>query len=135
MKIPQETLTQELIAETSLQGEVIQQVDESQIKSLFPAELDVSAESFAGNGFTYRHDWGNHKGQKNYTLNWGAINAGSRAFVSATEFGGGANEGFIGGARYTVHNVATRNGAILVKVNIEHDNPIRLRIDYFVVNP
>ena len=135
MKNFQETLTQELVAETSLQGEVIQQVDQSQIKSLLPAGSDVSAENLTGNGFTYRHDWGNHKGQKNYTLNWGAVTANSRAFVSATEFGGGANEGFIGAARYTVHNVATRNGAIIVKVNIEHDNPIRLRIDYFVVNP
>lgn len=135
MKNFQDTLDHEPMAATSLQGEVIQTVDEAEIKALFPGGSDLSAQNLYGVGFTYRHDWGNHNGQKTYTLNIGSVNANSRVFVSATEFGGGANEGFIGNSRYTVHNVAVRNGAIVVRLNVEWNSPIRVRMDYLIVNP
>jgi hypothetical protein len=42
--------------------------------------------------------------------------------------------GFIDAARYTLHNVAVRNGGIDIWVNIEWDNPLRIHADYLVIN-
>ncbi len=36
----------------------------------------LKAENLSGNGFTYRHDWGNLNGQIKLTLNWNAVNCG-----------------------------------------------------------
>lgn len=94
----------------------------------------VTDKALAGNGFTWKQDWGNLNGQKILPLNWGAVNCNSRVFVSISEFD--LNQcGFIGAARYTVHNVAARNGGVNVWVNIEWENPIRIRADYLVINP
>jgi hypothetical protein len=94
----------------------------------------VTDKALAVNGFTHRQDWGNLNGQKMLPLNWGAVNCNSRVFVSISEWD--LNQcGLVGAARYTVHNVAARNGGVNVWVNIEWDNPIRIRADYLVINP
>ena len=87
-----------------------------------------------GYGFTYRQDWGNINGKKILPLNFWAVICTSRVFVSITEFDLRSQCGFIGDARYTLHNVAARNGGIDISVNIEWDRPIPTRADYFILN-
>lgn len=96
---------------------------------------DVSAQNLSGNGFTYRHDWGNRRGSWKLTLNWGSISNQSRVFVSICEFGGGSNQGFVGDAKYTVHNVAPFDGGVTIWITIEWSADIRVRADYLIVNP
>jgi hypothetical protein len=115
---------------SNIQNEVTQKLDEKNIKRLFSEGVGAQAVS----GFTYRHDWGNRKGQWKLNLSHGGITNQSRVYVSICEFGGGSNQGFIGAAKYTVHNVACYDGGVNVWVNIEWGNDIRLRADYLVVN-
>jgi hypothetical protein len=70
-------------------------------------------------------------------LNWSAVNGNSRVFVAIAEgaAGGPSSGKFIGAARYTLHNVAPRNGGVDIWINIEWSSPIRLYVDYLVVNP
>lgn len=110
----------------------IQEVNAEQVRQLFGGE--ASAENLIGTGFTYRHDWGDRKGQWTLNLNWGAVNADSRVFVAIGEGAPGGGK-LIGGARYTLHNVAPQNGRVSIWVNIEWGDPIRLYVDYLVVNP
>ena len=119
-------------------NEVIEAAKEHEVSSLFKtakAGEGVSAEELIGTGFTYRHDWGNRHGQWKLTLNWSAINCNSRVFVSICEFGGGNQCGFVGAARYTVHNVAPFNGGVTVWINTEWNSDIRVHFDYLVINP
>jgi hypothetical protein len=94
---------------------------------------DVGARDLVGTGFSYRHDWGDRNGQLILPLNWGAVSPSSRVLVSIGEGAPGGGK-FIGNARYTVHNVAPRAGGVDVWVNIEWSTPIRLYVDYLVVN-
>jgi hypothetical protein len=113
-----------------------QAVDEEQVQSLFRAGPEGAAgpQAFFGTGFAYRHDWGNRNGQWILNLSWGAITTESKVFVAIGEGAAGSGK-FIGGARYTLHNVAPQNGVVSIWVNIEWSYPIRLYVDYFVVNP
>jgi hypothetical protein len=113
--------------------EIHAEVDMNEMKTLTGGQ--IGAQDLSGNGFTYRHDWGNLKGRINLNLAWDAIQQGSKVFVSATEFGGGNQDAFIGAARYTVHNVAPHAGGVSVQINVEWDSPIRVRLDYLIVNP
>jgi len=107
-------------------AEATDAADESAVKTLDAANPEAA---LSGNGFTYRHNWGLRNGQWKLNLNWGAIRAGSRVFVSISECG------HTGAARYTVHNVVPANGGVSIWVNIEWGNPIPLCVDYLVVNP
>lgn len=91
----------------------------------------------SGTGFTYRHDWGTRRGQWRLQLNWADVGPRSQVFVAIGEgAGAGPDDGkFIGGARYTLHNVAPRAGGVDIWVNIEWNSDIRLYVDYLVVNP
>jgi len=91
----------------------------------------------SGAGFTYRHDWGQRRGQWLLRLNWSAVAPQSRVLVAISEgAGGGPDSGkFIGAARYTVHNVAPRAGGVDIWVDIEWSSDISLYVDYLVVNP
>jgi hypothetical protein len=130
---------QEMSTPSSLSGYTnneTQQVDESQVIEIFKADKGDAPEVMAlsGDGRTYRHDWGNRNGQWILNLNWGFINANSRVFVAIGEGAPGGGK-FIGSARYTLHNVAPANGRVSIWVNIEWSYPIRLYVDYLVVNP
>lgn len=94
----------------------------------------VSPDELIGTGFVYRQDWGNLNGHNILNLNWGAITANSKVFVSIGE---GAPDGgkFIGKAMFTLHSVAPNNGVISIWAEIDWSYPIRLYVDYFVVNP
>lgn len=116
-----------------LAAEEAQQVDEAEVKQ-FGADDGVSARELIGTGFTYRHDWGDRNGQWKLNLNWGAVTANSRVFVAIAEGAPGGGK-FIGAARYTLHNVAPTNGSVNIWINIEWSSPIRLYVDYLVVNP
>jgi hypothetical protein len=94
----------------------------------------ASPQNLAGNGFTTRFDWGDKNGQWILNLNWGAVTRNSRIFVAIGEGAPGGGK-FIGAARYTVHNVAPQDGRVSIWINIEWSSPIRLYVDYLVVNP
>jgi len=119
--------------------EVVQMVDQAQVRTLFPSgtppeTADIGTRELIGRGFTYRHDWGDRRGQLKLSLTWGAINANSRVFVAVGEGAPGAGK-FVGNARFTLHNVAPNNGVVTIWVNVEWGDPIRLYADYLVVNP
>lgn len=118
-------------------SEVTQSVKEEEVKALFVPSGDISPEALSGQGFTLRHDWGDRNGQWILRLNFSSANPRSRVFVAIGEgAAGGPNAGkFIGGARYTLHNVAPRAGGVDIWVNIEWGSPIRIYVDYLVVNP
>ncbi|UVW27404.1 hypothetical protein [Massilia sp. H6] len=105
------------------------------------AEAQLAATALApgldGMGFTYRHDWGSRHGEWLLRLNWADLSARSQVFVAVGEgMPGGRDEGkFIGGARYTVHNVAPRAGGVDIWVSIDWNEDIPLFVDYLVVNP
>jgi hypothetical protein len=135
-KEKREPTPEEMIQETSLREQAAD-VKEDRVKLLPGAKAPKGAapQDLSGTGFTYRCDWGNKCHDWKLTLNWGAINCNSRVFVSAHEFGGGDQCAFVGGARYTVHNVAPGNGFVTVWITIEWDSNIRVRLDYLVINP
>ena len=112
-----------------------QDARQNAVRQLFGT--DAPEPELSGTGFSYRHDWGSRRGQWILRLNWGAINPVSRVLVSIAEgAAGGPDAGkFIGAARYTVHNVAPRDGGVDIWVNIEWDADIPLYVDYLIINP
>jgi len=110
-------------------AEETQDVKEEEVRELFKTSEGITPQNLAGNGFTTRFDWGARNGQWILNLNWNAVIANSRVFVAISE------GGFIGSARYTLHNVAPNNGVISIWVNIEWSSPIHLVVDYLVINP
>lgn len=115
-------------------AKTIQDVNLEDVQQLFPSPKDVSTQELFGTGFTYRHDWGDRNGQHILNLNWGAVTAESRVFVAIAEGAAGGGK-FIANARYTLHNVAPFNGGVGIWINIEWGSPIRLYVDYLVINP
>ena len=97
----------------------VAEVNEDELPS-----LDARAELTA---VTYRRNWGLRQGQHLLSLPWPGVTTSHHVYVSIHE----AN--FIGAARYTVHNVAPRNGAVDIWVNVEWGSPIPLYADYLVV--
>lgn len=83
-------------------------------------------------GYSYRHDWGYRNGKQKLTLNWCAITATSKVFVSISEADAYGNP-FVGDARFTVHNVAPGNCKVTIRVNIEWGTPIHLVANYIVL--
>jgi len=114
-----------------------QEANLEEVRQLGMSQEGASAAAFFGNGYRYRHDWGNLNGQHILPLNWGLITPNSLVFVAIGEGVPPAPAAgkFIGAARYTVHNVAPSNGVVSIWVNIEWGSPIRLYVDYFVFNP
>ncbi|MBF2065959.1 MAG: hypothetical protein IGS39_16290 [Calothrix sp. C42_A2020_038] len=112
----------------------VQEVNLDEVRQLLPSLGDISTQELIGTGFTYRHDWGDRKGQWTLNLNWGAVNRNSRVFVAIGEGAPGGGK-FIGSAKYTLHNVAPQDGRVSIWVNIEWGEPIRLYVDYLVINP
>ncbi|GET37979.1 hypothetical protein [Microseira wollei] len=112
----------------------IQEVKAEEVIQLFGSKDGVSTQELSGTGFSYRHDWGDRKGQWILPLNWGAVNRNSRVFVAIGEGASGGGK-FIGSARFTLHNVAPQDGRVSIWVNIEWGEPIRLYVDYLVINP
>lgn len=112
-------------------------VDVLAVQSLLGANGDVSAQALTGTGFTYRHDWGNRRGQHVLRLNWGSVNQRSRVFVAIGEGASGGPDGgkHMGAARFTLHNVVPRAGGVDIWINIEWGSDLRLYVDYLVVNP
>lgn len=110
------------------------QVKESDVKQIGGKAGGISAEELFGTGFTYRHDWGDLNHQHILNLSWGAINHNSRVFVAIGE--GAANGGkFMGAARFTLYNVAPQDGLISIRIDVDWDSPLRVYVDYLVVNP
>ena len=112
----------------------IQDVKAEEVIQLFGSKDGVSTQELIGTGFSYRHDWGDRKGQHILNLNWGSVNRNSRVFVAIGEGASGGGK-FIGSARFTLHNVAPQDGRVSIWVNIEWGEPIRLYVDYLVINP
>jgi hypothetical protein len=87
------------------------------------------------NGWSYRHDWGNRRGQHVLNLNSNLFRAGQVIMVAIGEgAAGGPPAGkFVGASRYTLHNVAPQNGRVSIWINIEWSSNIRIYVDYLVV--
>jgi hypothetical protein len=110
-----------------------QEVDTQQVKTLFGGE--GGTEAISGNGFTYRHDWGDRNGQWKLNLNWpGVLTPNSRVFVAIAEGAAGGGK-MLQAAKYTLHNVAPQDGKVGIWLNIEWSSPIRLSADYLIINP
>jgi hypothetical protein len=109
-------------------------VDTHQVRPFMKAQNGRAPSELLGTGFTTRVDWGDKHGQWKLTLNWDAVTQNSRVLVSATEWDENGN-GFLGSARYTIHNVSPFDGGVGVWVEIEWDSDIRVRLDYLVINP
>lgn len=112
-----------------------EQVDETAARTRESADSPQPA--LSGTGVSYRHDWGRRRGQQILRLNWAVVNRRSHVFVSIGEgVAGGPDSGkFVGSARYTLHNVAPREGGVDIWVNIEWGSDIPIYVDYLVVNP
>lgn len=111
---------------------VIEKANETQVQEL--AVSSPGAEALIGTGYTYSHDWGDRRGRWIFNLNWGVVRNNSRVFVSTSECRAGGGK-FIGSAVYTVHNVAQVNGRVSTRINIDWREPIRVCVDYLVINP
>lgn len=120
-------------------AEVRQDADLGAVRQLFgPAAAGAEPQpELSGTGFTYRHDWGARRGQWVLRLNWNVIQPPSRVLVAIGEgVPGGPNAGkFIGSARYTLHNVASRWNGVDIWVDIAWSSDISLYADYLIINP
>jgi hypothetical protein len=130
----QATLDTSEVSIIGIAEETTQDLVESNVKPL-PGNPEGAALA-AVNGFTYRHDWGNRRGQHVLNLNSSSFRAGQKVFVSIAEgAAGGPGAGmFVGAARYTVHNVAPQNGRVTIWINIEWSSNLRIYADYLVVD-
>lgn len=113
---------------------IVLQMDEGAVTPLARGAAQLSYPDWS-----YRQNFGARNG--NVIVTFVAppgviLNARSRVFVAISEGlpGGPAAGKFIGAARYTVHNIAPRAGAVDVWVNIEWGSPILLYADFLVIN-
>lgn len=116
-------------------AELVQSADAAAVRPL--AASGGPEPALAGNGFTYRHNWGARRGQWTLRLNIGNTTPRSRVLVAIGEgaAGGPDNGKFIGAAKFTVHNVAPRAGGVDIWVNVEWGADIPLYVDYLIINP
>lgn len=130
----QATLESSEVSVIGIAAELTQDLNEANVKPL-PGSPEGTALATL-TGFTYRHDWGNLRGQHILNLNSNLVRAGQKVFVSISEgaAGGPAAGKFVGAARFTVHNVAPQNGRISIWINIEWSSNIRIYADYLVVD-
>ena len=84
--------------------------------------------------YSARVYWGYKKGSWALTLYDSRITANSRVFVSASELGANGYR-LVGAAKYTVHNVAPRNGLVTIWLTIDWGSPLRTVADYLVIQP
>ena len=120
--------------------ELRQDADPAAVRQLFEAAAARAGQpepELSGTGFTYRHDWGARRGQWILRLDWNVIQPPSRVLVAIGEGapGGPAAGKFIGAARYTVHNVASRWNGVDIWVDIAWSSDIPLYADYLIINP
>ena len=118
-------------------AEVTETADVQALSPLPGSPEGVGTQDLAGSGWTYRHDWGNKRGQWTLRLNMGGVGPRTRAFVAIAEGAAGGPDGgkHLGAARYTLHNVVPRAGGVDIWVNIEWGSDIRIYVDYLVINP
>jgi len=109
-------------------------LDQSNLKSLTGGGEGAGAQAISGTGFTYRHDWGPRNGQWKLNLTWAGFTTATRVFVAIGEGTGGGGK-FLGGARYTLYNVAPDTGQVGIWLNIEWGSPISLIADYLIIDP
>lgn len=107
-------------------------LDEARLHRLLQGE--AAPQAIAGNGFTYRQDWGFLHGQWLLTLTWSGFTNATRVFVAIGEGTGGGGK-FVGAARYTLHNVAPDTGRVTIWVNIEWGSDISVIVDYLIIEP
>ena len=126
---------------TAAPDEVIQQDEQSVTGS--PAQQrndgmarsgEASPTALGTGSYTYRHDWGYKNGWWVLTLNDSRITANSRVYVSLSEVGTFGSR-FVGAARYSVYNIAPRNGAVTIRIFVDWGSPLHTAVDYLVVQP
>jgi hypothetical protein len=109
--------------------------DQAAVRRFLTAQ-DAARADLAGSGFSYRHDWGLLAGRCRLLLEWDAIAATSRVFLSLAErFEGGPDaEKHAGTANFRLFDVVPRAGGIGVRLHVEGDSPLRLVADYLVIS-
>jgi hypothetical protein len=117
----------------SLPSEETQSVNAGEVCDLFKRKNGVFFEELAGTWLTYRHDWGEQKGQCILHLKWSEISPNARIFVSIAE-GSPTGEKIIGKAKFSLHNVVPSDGIVSIWVDIQWDEPLRLYADYLVIS-
>lgn len=96
---------------------------------------------------SYRHYWGKKNGLHDLNLQWPDVHIDSFMCVTACEVetengapigqSSGDHEGpvrFIGDATYTIHNVATHEGGVTVRLEIDWDEPLATYVDYTILD-
>ena len=79
------------------------------------------------NMHSHKQYWGAFNGTVKSTLYWSVVTPSSRVFASCSE-------GFLGAARYTVHNVIPGNGFVQLWTDVQWGSRIALYCDYLVIN-
>jgi hypothetical protein len=86
-------------------------------------------------GAALRYDgWPSVHGNVSFGFNWGAIQAGSHVFISASEVDNAGNR-FMGAATYTVENVVVKPGRVEFRIFINWGSNLRVSTDIMTINP
>jgi hypothetical protein len=88
-------------------------------------------------GAALRYDgWQNlPPGSSSFGYNWNRIHAGSHVFVSASEVDNAGNR-FMGAARYTVQNIAVKEGRVEFYILIDNfQGKVRVSTDILTIDP
>jgi hypothetical protein len=96
---------------------------------------------------SYRHYWGKRNGLNDLNLQWDEVHIDSFMAITASEVRvegndpiwqeSGGHAGlvrFIGSATYTVHNVATHEGGVTVRLEIDWPEPLPTCVDYTILD-
>lgn len=110
----------------------MQSLDEAALKSLSGA--DVGVQATAGNGFTYRHDWGSWNGQVKLNLTCRGSLLPRASLLPSGKVPAVAASLSVE-RRYSLYNVAPDTGHVEIWVNIVWGSPISLIADYLIIEP
>ncbi len=101
-----------------------------------PAETDhkdgSQAPKLSAGSFSTYYTW-RGSGVVNLNCGNGSINANSRVFASVSEYNTDPTiNRFIGNASMSVSNVAPYNGGVIIKLYVNWNGPINVRVDVLI---
>ncbi|MBS1968578.1 MAG: hypothetical protein JST60_22830 [Chloroflexi bacterium SZAS-1] len=126
---------------TAIPGDTVQEDDQNM--EVTPTHRNAENPSAQGTASTLglgaysyssRVYWGFKNGSWKLTLYDSRITVNSRVFASVSEVDANGYR-IVGAAKYTVHNIAPRNGAVTIWITIDWGSPLRTVADYLVIQP